>query len=203
LLVLYRDFLSGQDLAPFFEFTTAYSGHLIGEKERGRWCPAFSTERLEVLLMNTDRQLSQIVQSEGFQNVAYAIRHATVIPQARKAKKQSGFQVRYGLGQRLARKANYAEDFVAELAAFVQEYNAENEQQFERQGVRFRKGVKTGDIEEIVRLVDEFGPKVVCNLLVAFGYARAPSEHAEPAQGELDTNLVSNESGDEDGENDA
>jgi len=32
LLLLYRDFLSGNDLRPFFEFTTAYSGYLISQR---------------------------------------------------------------------------------------------------------------------------------------------------------------------------
>ncbi len=176
LLVVYRDFLSGNDLRRFFEFATAYSGFCMGERERGRYCPPFTTTGLEVLLMNTDKELAKIVQSEGFQNIAYAIRYSTVIPQARKAQGKSGYTVRYGLGQQLARKAAYAADFVAELGEFLQQYNAENEQHFERTGKRFRRGVRTSDIEEVVRLIDEYGPRVVCNLLVAFGYARTPRE---------------------------
>jgi len=174
LLVFYRDFVSGNDLRPFFEFTTAYGGFLMREIERGRRCPALTTTNLEVLLMNTEKRLETIVQNSGFQNIAYAIRHSTVIPQARKAKNLPGFTVRYGLGQRLARKANYADDFVAELTQFLRDYNTENEQQFERTGQRLRKGVRTQDIEDIVRLVDAYGAKVVCNLLVAYGYARTP-----------------------------
>ncbi len=179
LLVLYRDFLSGNDLRRFFEFTTAYSGFYMGQRERGRYCPPFTTTGLEVLLMNTDKELAKIVESEGFQNIAYAIRYSTVIPQARKARGKSGYTVRYGLGQQLGRKAGYAADFVAVLSEFLQQYNAENEQHFERTGKRFRKGVRTSDIEEVVRLIDKYGPRVVCNLLVAYGYARTPREADE------------------------
>ena len=179
LLHLYRDFVSANDLRPFFRFTTAYSGFYISQRERGHPCPAFTTTGLEVLLMNTDKRLLDIVQSEGFQNVAYAIRYSTVIPQARKARGESGYTVRYGLGQKLARKANYPQDFIAELSTFLLEYNAENEQYYERTRRRYRKGVRTTDIDEIVRLVDEFGSKVVCDLLVAYGYARSPYEARE------------------------
>lgn len=174
LLVRYRDFVSGNDLRPFFEFAVAYSGYQMGHRERGKWCPSFTTTGLEVLLMNTDQQLSRIVESQGFRNIAYAIRHSTVVPQGRKARNLDHLEIRYGLGQRLARKAGYPKDFVSELTEFLLEYNAENEQQFERRKVRYRKGVRTDDIDAIVELVDEFGPKVVCNLLVAYGYARTP-----------------------------
>ncbi len=185
LLDDYRDFLSANDLRPFFAFTTAYSAFHMSQRERSRWCPSFTTTGLEVLLMNTDKRLSAILESEGFQNIAYAIRYSTVVPQARKARGQSGYTVRYGLGQRLARKANYAHDFIAELSTFIQEYNAENEQYYERRKTRFRKGVRTSDIDDIVRLVDEHGPKVVCDLLVAYGYARTPYEAREDEDGAI------------------
>lgn len=192
LLALYRDFLSANDLRPFFKFTTAFSGYYMGQRERGRWCPAFTTSGLEVLFMNTDRKLAGIVASEGFRNVAYAIRYSTVIPQARKARGQPTlYQIRYGLGQQLARKANYAAEFVAELSEFLQQYNAETEQVYERTGQRLRKGVRTSDIDEIVALVDEHGPRVVCDLLVAYGYARTPQmeEKDQGEEGEETTDL--------------
>jgi hypothetical protein len=39
-----------------------------------------------------------------------------------------------------------------------------------------RGSIQTTDITEIVRLVDTYGAKPVCNLLVAFGYAKSPKE---------------------------
>ena len=39
-----------------------------------------------------------------------------------------------------------------------------------------RRDLRTDDIAAIVGLVDEYGPQVVCNLLVAYGYAREPRE---------------------------
>ena len=39
--------------------------------------------------------------------------------------------------------------------------------------------ITTQDIEAVVDLIDRFGSKTVCNLLVAFGYARDPRERSE------------------------
>ncbi|MCL5995412.1 MAG: hypothetical protein M1546_05070 [Chloroflexi bacterium] len=193
LLSRYRDFLSANDLKPFFDFTTAYSGFIISQRESGKYVRQFSTTTLEVLFMNSnERVLSRIVQSEGFRNIAYAIRQATITAQYRKAKKDKfklRYEVHYGLGQQLARKANYRNDFVAELTDFLRQYNAENSQKLEDLSKRYgevlpaeirrlmRRNVKVTDIDDIVRLIDEYrDPRLICNMLVAYGYAREPYE---------------------------
>ena len=131
--------------------------------------------------MNSDKPVfSEIVQNEGFKAIAYAIRHSTVVPQARKGKgNRPVVDIRYGLGQQLARKAAYPEDFLAEIAEFIHLYNAENAQLREKGRHPFRKNVTTADIEALTELVDRFGSKVVCQLLVAYGYAREPYEREE------------------------
>lgn len=143
--------------------------------------------------MNSDdrrKTYSQIVQNPGFRNIAYAIRHSTVVPQGRKARgNRPAVDIRYGLGQQLARKAAYADDFLAEIASFVYKYNAENAQLRENRREVFRKNVTTEDLEALTALVDEFGSKVVSNLLIAFGYAREPYTGGEdngPDQVELE-----------------
>jgi len=180
LLCYYRDFLSANDLTPFFEFTTAYSGFIISQYERRKYVRPFTTTTLEVLFMNSDdpkHTFNTIVQNEGFKNVAYAIRHSTVVPQGRKAKgNKPAVDVRYGLGQQLARKAAYPADFLAEVAEFIHLYNAENAQLRENRREPFRKNVTTADIDALTQLIDQFGSKVVCNMLVAYGYAREPYE---------------------------
>lgn len=180
LLNCYRDFLSANDLNPFFAFTTAYSGFLISQRERRKPARQFTTTTLEVLFMNSDdnrHTYSTIVQNEGFRNIAYAIRRSTVVPQTRKG--QGGklaVDIRYGLGQQLARKAAYPGEFLAEISGFLHLYNAENAQLREKKRNPFRKDVTVADIEALAGLVDEFGSKVVCNMLVAYGYAREPHE---------------------------
>jgi hypothetical protein len=197
LLGHYRDFLSANDLNPFFEFTTAYSGFIISQRERRKPVRQFTTDNLEVMIVNSDtpqKTYSTILQDEGFKNIAYAIRHSTVVPQGRKARgKKPVVDVRYGLGQQLARKANYADEFLAEIAAFLQAYNAENSQLRENGREPFRKNVTTQDIEALTALVDQYGAKTVCNLLIAYGYAKTPYERSdeEGEAGELEMTDVS------------
>ena len=130
--------------------------------------------------MNTDdrkQSFSRIVQNAGFRNIAYAIRHSTVVPQGRKAKgNRPAVDIRYGLGQQLARKAAYPADFLTEIAKFLQLYNAENAQLRENGRNPFRRNVTTADLDALTALVDEFGSRLVCQMLVAYGYAREPYE---------------------------
>lgn len=172
LLSNYRDFLSGSQFDSFFEFTNAYSGFVMSQLERKKFVRPFSIPTLEVLFMNSeDKTYSEIMQNEGFRNIAYAIRHSTVSLQNAKKFRKPATDIRYGLGQQLARKAAYPDDFLAELGEFLHLYNAENAQLREKNRNPFRTDVRMADLEEIVKLVDRFGSKVVCNMLVAFGYA--------------------------------
>ncbi len=179
LLVRYRDFLSGQQLDAFFDFVVGYSQYLTHELEqRHFWVRPFTTKNLWRLFMGTESQFKEIVENEGFRRIAYAIRHSTVIPQYLKDK-EGLYEVRYGLGMELKRKAAYPKDFLVALSDFVHEYNRENAQKAESKGQQRRKNVREGDLDEIVRLVDNFGSEVVGNLLVAYGYA-TESKDDEP-----------------------
>jgi hypothetical protein len=148
-----------------------YSQYLTHELEqRHFWVKPFTTQNLGRLFMGTEPQFKEIVENEGFRRIAYAIRHSTVIPQYLKDK-EGLYEVRYGLGMELKRKAAYPKDFLVALSDFVHEYNRENAQKAESKGQQRRKNVREGDLDEIVRLVDNFGSEVVGNLLVAYGYA--------------------------------
>lgn len=218
LLRYYRDFMSADDLTPFFEFTTAYSGFIVSQRERRKFVRQFSTRTMEVVFMNNKPKYKEIVQSKGFKDIAYAIRQATVAAQYRKANKekfQVRYDVRYGLGQQLARKANYPADFLAELTKFLQEYNAETSQEYENLMGRYksnipeavrrqmRRRVETSAIDELMRLLDLFDndSKLICNMLVAYGYAREPYEpkpDETPAdEGEVETVEADTEDEDE------
>jgi hypothetical protein len=175
LLLRYRDFLSGNDLWPFFDFAVAYSSYLIGQRERsGGRARQFSEENLGRLIVNTEPKLGKILETPGFQNIAYAIRQSTVVAQYRKQQGDRRYDVRYGLGQELARKANYPADFIAALSDFLHRYNAENAQVMENRPGPYRRSIQTSDIDDIVALIDEYNAPLVCNLLVAYGYARSP-----------------------------
>ena len=178
LLLLYRDFLSGGSLDRFLAFSTGYSGFLISQRERpNAYCPQFTTTNLRRLIMDSQEapRLTRILETNGFQNIAYAIRQATVTAQYRKQQGDRRYDVRYGLGQQLARKAAYPNEFLAELADFLAKYNAETAQVMEQRRGPYRRSIRTSDIDEVVALIDEFGDsRLICNLLVAYGYARVP-----------------------------
>ena len=178
LLRDYRDFVAGNNWGAFFEFAAGYGHEILRRHNEGaRWVPTFSPSQLGRLIMASNKPLLPIIQNEGFQNVAYAIRHSTVIPQSRKARRQDTlYEVRYGLGAELKRKATVRDEFVAALCDFMQSYNQENVQKLENTEKQMRRDLRTTDIEEVVRLVDEYGPEVVASLLIAYGYAREPRE---------------------------
>lgn len=176
LLVDYRDFLSGGRWDAFFDFATAYGPFLMRELDREHyWVKPFTTHNLEVLIMKTNEPLAPILATSGFRNIAEAIRRSTVIPQYR-GRGESEYDIRYGLGQELKRKALYNDEFITALSEFIQSYNAENARVYEKTGKQYRKNISTTDVEDVVHLVDRFGATTVGNLLIAFGYAREERE---------------------------
>lgn len=179
LLVYYRDFLSGGKWDAFFDFTAGYGSLLIRELDREHyWVKPFTTYNLEVLIMKSNESLAPILETPGFRNIAEAIRRSTIVPQYR-GRGESEYDIRYGLGQELKRKALYKDEFIIALSEFMQSYNAENARVYEKTKKQYRKNILTTDVEDIVRLMDRYGATTIGNLLVAFGYAREPKEEEE------------------------
>lgn len=193
LLQHLRDFVSGDDLDAFFRFTNAFPAYLMGQLERNRFARRLTTEFIERLVMSTEKRLTRILESPGFQNIAYAIRQSTVTAQYRKKQGDRKYDVRYGLGQELARKARYPESFIAALSDFLHKYNAENAQVMETRSGPYRRSVKTSDIDEIVALIDEFGSETVANLLIAYGYARTPREEEASQEDQIPVEPIDEE----------
>lgn len=137
-------------------------------------------------------------QHPGFHRIAYAIRHSTVIPQRQNANYKSGqrdekslYDVRYGLGNSLRRKTDSPQEFLEALHEFVQSYNAETVQVFENTSEErkkdsqnyarkhYRQGILISDLDDIPVLVKKYGPRLVCNMLVAYGYATSGGRSGE------------------------
>lgn len=190
LLRLYRDFLSGHDLAPFFEFATTYGSYFLSVREKRRYVVQLTTHGLEQLIMNTTSPgtspLSPIFEIEGFQNVATAIREATVRGQYRRTQqKDRRYEVRYGLGQDLKRLKRHRDPFVKALCDFLQDYNAETSREEEkvaaqlkrplqasdRRERRLRRMISTNDVQTVIALIDQYGAELIGSLLITFGYA--------------------------------
>ncbi|SRR6266516_367333 len=187
LLRFYRDFLSGNDLRAFWNFTTAYSGYLMsqreGEKDPKRQVRQLSYKGLEIILMGTqtsDNKLTDITRNTSFKRIAYAIRHSTIIPQHQRAIGQDPvFEIRYGLGQELRRKGRYRDEFMIALSDFLHLYNAEiareevrTDRIGDKKAKKLRSRVEYKDIHEIASLIDQFNSsELICAMLVACGYA--------------------------------
>lgn len=183
LLVSYRDFLSGGSFEAFFDFTASYAHFAIQQMARGqRWVALFTVDNIGGLLMNSGGQrYSEIAGSRGIQDLAYAIRHATIVPQLRKAQKQdTPYEVRYGLSDELRRALPYKDKLVEVLSKFVESYQRENGRVLERQKRNWRRDIRDTTIEEVLALIDKYGSRDVGNVLIALGYAR---EAREPEQG--------------------
>jgi hypothetical protein len=216
LLRTYRDFLSGRDLNRFWDFTAHYSGYLMHKREaEPRFgAPQLSLQGLEDIVIKTQPKLADLF-TPSFRNVAAAIRNATVRPQLEEAREgKTRYEIRYGLGQQLVRKAYDAREFAAALLDFIHEYNAETVREeekltisdphmltpAERRQYHLRPRVSEEDIQNVLALIDTFGPALVANALVACGYAKtgapAPSEPSvdeeEPA-GTADDTAVETE----------
>jgi hypothetical protein len=200
LLQLYRDFLSGHDLEPFYDFTAGYAHHLMNKLDKGQLVSRFTTNNLEVLIMGHNDQselnLEELIKTPGFRNLATAIRLSTVVPQQQKARKnQPLYEVRYGLGDEIKRKSAYADELAQALGEFVQSYNQETVQKLERTNQIRRKMVTTTDLDQVLKFIkDSKSAKTVGSLLIAYGYARDPKETDEPN----DPNLIAQEETPED-----
>ena len=180
LLQHYRDFLSAHDFTAFFEFTAQYPSYLLNALAKGNfWVKPLSTTNLRRLLMSTQKELAPIIKSVGFQNIARAIRQSTVTLQYMARSGRPPYDIRYGLGQELRRKANYSDEFIQALGDFLYTFNAENARIAEVSSQHWRKSIREDDITEIVQLIDQHGPQTVCHLLLAFGYA-SPSRDDAP-----------------------
>lgn len=185
LLVRYRDFLTaGPELVPaLLEFLGGHAVHVMRSRVRGQYAPPFTlpvlSEFLRRLFVNQDqsKDLAPILESEGFKNVARAIRLSTVTEMFHHSRSQQEYDIRYGLLQDLKRKARFKDQFVSELSDFVTNYNYENRRKQEQRGgasYRRRPQVTTSDLADVVRLLDAYPSETVAMLLLAYAAASDP-----------------------------
>lgn len=205
LLRAYRDFLSGRTLYPFWQFTTAYAGYLMSQREHEKnpklHLRQLSMKGLDYLLMHSTTEkpsLSTITRDEGFRRIAYAIRQSTVRAQRRRSQEQDRtYEVRYGLAQELMREVRYREKFIAALSNFLTLYDAETAREEEKLANRLgrkltledrrkyglRGSVSISDIDRIVDLIDTFDSETVGSLLIAYGYASEARRVQDESEG--------------------
>jgi hypothetical protein len=204
LLQTYRDFLSGHDLRPFWLFAARYGNYLFRQREHEkdvkRWLPQLTMKGLDYLVthhQNGQHDLRTITKQEGFQNIASAIREATVRAQRRRSQENdTTYEVRYGLDQELMRKARSRNDFLTALNQFLIAYNVETAREEEKLARRLQRRltsadyrshklrypISTKDIDQIETLLDTYPTELIASMLVAHGYARYEQLTAQEIQ---------------------
>jgi hypothetical protein len=193
LLDRYRQFLSSGLISEFFFFNIDYNELLIhdiglpNESRRKMWLEPFSLNLMEGFLLRINKDFRNILENEGFRNVAKAIRNSTISEQYRKIKNKQQFDVHYGMAQDLKRKSPYKEELVTYIAEFISQYNSETARFAEKNPDMARVGkvratIKTEDLEELIGLIEDYGPDLVGKLLCAYGYSLNRTEAQEESQ---------------------
>jgi hypothetical protein len=88
------------------------------------------------------------------------------------------------------------------LTEFVHEYNAETDQVYENTSqermrdphnyarTHYRQRIMQENLDDVLALVKEYGPRLVCNMLVAYGYSAVGGKDNEATR--MDENDLQN-----------
>ena len=189
IVLAYRRFLQGQDDAEdepvaeaFLEFLGQYGCFLIRAREAKRRVPQFTTRNVRRVLMGVTKSYTAILDNEGFQALARAVRHCTVSAQAQRVMGGKDVrEIRYDLVPDLRRKRSLsADDFMTAMGEFVSHYNIENARRQEMKKGRTPR-ITTEQFHQFAALVEQHGADKVGALLCAYGTCREPSDTEEPA----------------------
>lgn len=179
ILQQFREWLNTGELFDFLRFNSAFAVHLMQRKTRQEWARPLSTESL-TFLFSRGYNMTEIVENEGFLNIARAIRNAT-IHSIGGEKSYERLDTRFGLAQEWKQKIKGGKDkFMGAVGEFIQAYNWEV---INRRNRKFYV-ISTTDLDQLAGLVKEHGAETVGLLLLAYGYAYAPKTEAKvSAQG--------------------
>ncbi|HBN05217.1 MAG TPA: hypothetical protein DD434_05440 [Bacteroidales bacterium] len=194
----YRNFLNSNGeraLKYFHSFISWYAVYLmqsiIDEKY---FVKPFEIEILNKFYNNMDTQelnLKEIIENEGFQAVAKAIRKSTVILQYT-PKESRKFEIRYGLAQQLQNKSKSKEDLATFIGEFIGIYNSETARNAEKNnGKTIRANVKDEEIVQFYTLLDKKPSRLIGALLASYGFALNKKE--APKDEELEDNQIETE----------
>ncbi len=174
LLLLYRRFLelrADTSISALIEFMSRYAALILKGREHERKIPQFSTDNLQRLVMPNAPKLVPVLSAPGFQAVATAIRNATVIAHAQKAKFALDYRaIRYDLLPELRRKSSLPGDtpLIRALSDFISQYNIENARRRE-QNRSAACNITTDEFAALIALVETHHAATVGPLLCAYG----------------------------------
>lgn len=176
ILSKYRRFITCASMEDWWQFAISYNRYRfinMGDI----YLPDLHIVTFKETLMNMKlerKDFRQIIEDEGFQHIANAIRQSTVSLRYLTdiKKQQSAFRVRYGLGDDLLRNAYDPNKFIIDLGRFLHDYARESSRVQAETGDT-RSFVTYEDIQHVITLIAEYGSSSVAHLLVATGYSSA------------------------------
>ena len=178
-LLMYRNFISSSNLNDFFKFSFWYAEYLMNQFSKQKRPGIFTFKTLNKFYTSMDNQdfnLKDIIENEGFQAIAEAIRKSTVSLQYLQ-KDQRKYEVRYGVAQALQTKSKTKGDLAAYIGEFVSLYNAETSRKAEtfrkaeEEDRAFRKNVRDDKLTLFYGLLDKYPSKLVGAMLASYGFA--------------------------------
>jgi len=178
-LVNFNQFISTSDYSEFFEFMFKYNALLMSDLSRNtnkQYLSRINETNLRRLFMSKSN-FKQVIENEGFQKIAKAIRMSTV------KTNNTGFKdytKHYEIIHELKEASEKDEELITYLGSFISTYNNETDRIREKnqnktnpvESYKIRAQITTDSIQDIVELIDEFGSEVVGSLLCAFGYSK-------------------------------
>ncbi|MFT4756706.1 MAG: hypothetical protein ACI91R_001354 [Vicingaceae bacterium] len=192
-LLAYRNFLNGSNINEYFKFNYWYAPYLMHELgKKQTYVRTNKIPTLNKLFTLMDISFKEIIENEGFQSVASAIRKSTVSLQYT-PKGDRKFDVQYGIAQKLQNKSNSKEDLIAFVGEFVAKYNSDTARQFEKTKIAYRANVKDKELFDFFGLADKVNSKVLGAMLAAYGFALNKKEKQEDELPEDDSNDDSEE----------
>ncbi len=178
MLQKYRQFISASDFEAFFDFQFEYTSNLISDLNKSnndnskQYLIIFNLNNMEVLMQN-QMSYQGILNNIGFQAVANAIRNSTIVPIIHKDNKN----VMFGLNQKLKIASRNNDNLVTEVSNFIQQYN-ETMMLKDYHNKPHKKYVTTEELQEFCKILDNgVSSKLIAGMLVAFGYAKEPSQN--------------------------
>jgi len=192
-LQAYRNFLGSINKAAlenFSRFSFWYSGYLTQAISSEKYfVKPFNIETLNKFYINMDTQelnLTEIINNDGFQAVAKAIRKSTISLQYT-PKDQRKFEIRYGLAQQLQNKSKSKSDLATFIGEFVGTYNAETGRYAEKNnGKAPRATVKDVELNNFYQLIDENSARLIGALLASYGFALTTKENTNTQEEETE-----------------
>jgi hypothetical protein len=170
-LLAYRNFLNGSNINEYFKFHYWYAPYLMHElNKKQTYVTTNKIETLNKIFTLMDISFKEIIENEGFQSVAAAIRKSTVSLQYT-PKDQRKFDVQYGLAQKLQNKSKSKDDLVTFIGEFIGKYNSDTARKREKTGQNFRANVKDKELLAFFELTDKVSSKVLGAMLAAYGFA--------------------------------